>query len=319
MTIDVGPLFQPLTVKGKTLRNRIVMPPMVVLRAHTTPDGIEWYGSHARGGVGLVIVEATWVTRFGDELTRDNLRPLVRAIHDGGAVAAIQLYPATRSGANTPAAASDGDIAGLAEDYERAAGIAVAAGFDGVELHGAHGYLLNQFFSPVQNRRGDAYAGPLEARMRLALELTTASKRGAGDDVILLYRHTPVGEGYGVDDSLVLAEALVRAGVDVLDMSPSSIRSPGDHAAPFKRLGVPVIATNSMDVVENALTVLNEERADLVAVGRGLIADAEWANKVRNGRLDEIVRCQHCSRKCYGNLHAGIPVACVRWNGAPSH
>ena len=95
MSVDVTPLFEPLKVRDKEFRNRIVMPPMVANRGVATPDGVEWYGQHAKGGVALVIVEATAVNRFGEELTVDSLKALVDAIHDGGALAAIQLFPVT--------------------------------------------------------------------------------------------------------------------------------------------------------------------------------------------------------------------------------
>ena len=130
---------------------------------------------------------------------------------------------------------------------------------------------------------------------------------------MLLYRHTPSGPGYGIDESLRLAEALVAGGVDVLDLSPSSAEAPGDRAAPFVGLGVPVIAVNGLDCVERALEVLNEGRADLVAVGRGLIADPLWPRKVQEGRYGEIVTCTHCDELCHGNLRKGIPIACTQW------
>jgi 2,4-dienoyl-CoA reductase-like NADH-dependent reductase (Old Yellow Enzyme family) len=130
--------------------------------------------------------------------------------------------------------------------------------------------------------------------------------------MLLFYRHTPVGAGYGIEDSLVLARALARAGVDVLDLSPSSHAAPGDRAAPFTSLGVPVIAVNQLDHVERALEVLREGRASLVAVGRGLIADPDWPRKVREGRLGEIVRCVYCDG-CHEDLRAGIPIGCSQW------
>ena len=111
-----------------------------------------------------------------------------------------------------------------------------------------------------------------------------------------------------------MAERLVDARVDILDISPSSIDAPGDRAEPFKRFGVPVIAVNELDQVERALEVLNQGRADLVAVARGLIADPDWPIKVREGRFDEIVRCIRCDVKCFGNLRKGIPIECTQWN-----
>jgi len=319
MTHDTSSLFAPLQIGHKTVRNRIVMPPMVVNRDlagevdDASRSGRAWYGQRAQGGVGLVIVEATSVVAFGDRYTAENLRPLVDAIHQGGALAAIQLFPGVRGQATTPAQLTPEQIDGLIDRYRVAAEICARAGFDGIEPHGAHGYLLNQFFSPEQNTRTDAYGGDLAGRMRLALRIVGTVRpivERAG--MILLYRHTPVGKGYGIEGSLVLAEALVQAGVDVLDLSPSSDKAPGDRAAPFASLGVPVIAVNGLDRVERALEVLREGRASLVAVGRGLIADPDWPLKVREGRLDEIVTCTECDA-CHEDLRSGIPVGCSQW------
>lgn len=314
MNLEPSPLFQPLQIGPKTLRNRIVMPPMVVNRDLAGADGPEWYGQRASGGTGLVIVEATNVGDVGDRLTAERLRPLVDAIHQGGALAAIQLFPGLRGQATAPADLTLQQIETLVDAYRGATEVCAAAGFDGIEPHGAHGYLLNQFFSPEQNERDDAYsAASLENRMRLALSIVqTVRPIVVRASMLLLYRHTPVGPGYGIQDSLILAQALVEAGVDVLDLSPSSDAAPGDRAAPFMSLGVPIIAVNELDRVERALEVLRKGRASLVAVGRGLIADPEWANKVREGRQDEIVECIYCDQ-CHEDLRAGVPVGCSQW------
>ena len=312
--LDVSPLFQPLSVRQKVLRNRIVMPPMVVLRGLTTPEGIEWYGRHAQGRVGLVIVEATGVSQFGTAFTAENLRPLTQAIHAGGALAAIQLFPSSLDSAQAPAQLSRKQLAQMLEDYRVAAETCAGAGFDGIEPHGAHGYLLNQFFSPVQNQRSDEYGGSPDNRMRLALEIVSSIRTICDKhEMILLYRHTPVGQGYGIEESLVLGRRLVEAGVDVLDISPASINQPGDRSAPFRDVGVPIIAVNELDRISRALEVLNEGRADLIAIGRGLIADPDWPIKVKSGEFDEIIECTYCDEKCFGNLRQGIPVECTQW------
>ena len=319
MAIDVSPLFQPLEVRRKVFRNRVVMPPMVQLRPITRPAGIEWYRERAAGGVGLVIVEATAVNRFGSELTPDTLRPLVDAVHAEGAHIAIQLFPVTfdfprTEPLPTPDDVTEDQIAGIVDEYRQATEICAAAGFDGVEPHGAHNYLINQFFSPVQNTRTDRYGGTMEARERIALEIVTAilpTVRDAG--MLLLYRHTPVGKGYGIEESVRFLRNLVNAGVDILDISPASDQAPGDRAAPFTGLGVPVIAVNELDEVDRALEVLNQGRADLIAVGRGLITDPNWPERVRTGRFDDIRRCERCDEGCFGNLKLGIPVECVEW------
>jgi 2,4-dienoyl-CoA reductase-like NADH-dependent reductase (Old Yellow Enzyme family) len=165
----------------------------------------------------------------------------------------------------------------------------------------------------VKNRRKDDFGGDLPNRMRMALKVVEATRADLGPDRLLLYRHTPVGPGYGIEESLVLAEELVKAGVDILDISPSSIEAPGDRAAPFKRFGVPVITVNHLDEPERALEALREGRADLIAIGRGLIADPDWPIKVKEGRLDDIVKCVRCDEKCFGNLKKGIPIECSQW------
>ena len=311
--MDIAPLFNSLKIRRWTLPNRIVMPPMVGLRGLTSPEGIAWYADRARGGAGLIIIEATAVNRFGAELTESNLAPLVSAIHAGGALAAIQLFPVTRGAKIVPADLSRQETEAIVCHYRVAAEICAGAGFDGIEPHGAHGYLLNQFFSPAQNARADEFSGSLENRMRMALRIVREIRPICADKMLLLYRHTPVGPGYDVEDSLALARALVREGVDILDLSPSSIESPGDRAAPFRELGALVIAVGGLDAVDRALQVLNEGRADLVAIGRGLIADPEWPIKVREGRPADIIECIKCDEKCHGNLRAGLPIECTQW------
>ena len=152
----------------------------------------------------------------------------------------------------------------------------------------------------------------MENRMRLAVEIVDSIKPICTEaEMILLYRHTPVGPGYGIDDSLTLAGNLVESGVDILDLSPSSIDVPGNLAEPFKSLGVPLITVNELHHPERALEVLEHDRADLIAIGRGLIADPQWANKVKERKYSEIVMCTGCNQKCFGNLEAGIPIGCV--------
>jgi len=312
MAMDLSLLFQPLDVKGRRLRNRIVMPPMVVNRGLTGPESLAWYGDRARGGVGLVIVEATNTTDFQGLLTAENLSPLVDAIHAGGALAAIQLFPGRRGQTTQPADLSLEDIGDLRAAYGHATRVCRQAGFDGVEPHGAHGFLLNRFFSPEQNRRDDAYGGGLDNRIRLAVEIVSEVRQALGDG-LLFYRHTPVAPGYGIEESLILTSALVEAGVDILDLSPSSHQAPADRAAPFKVHGVPVIAVGGMGREERAVEALSSGRTDLVAVGRGLIADAQWPIKLRNGEGDSIIRCAGCDC-CFDDLRAGIPVGCAEWD-----
>lgn len=317
MPADASPLFRPLRIKGHTIRNRIVMPPMVTNRDIVGHEGLDWYAERAAGGVGLVIVESTAVGRFERELTVAALRSLVEVIHGHGALAAIQLFPMTErlplGWDTTPADLDPAQIESLLLAYEVAARMCAEAGFEGVEPHGAHGFLLNQFFSPRANKRTDRYGGSPANRMRMGLEAARAARRGLGDGKLLLYRHTPVSEGdYGLGESLRFAEKLLRAGVDVLDISPASAQAPGDLAEPFRRFGAPVIAVGTMDEVDRAVATLTRGRADLIAVGRGLIADPQWPRKVQAGRMDEIVRCIR-DDKCFADLGEGVPVQCSQW------
>lgn len=307
-------LFESLQVKTKTFRNRIVMPPMVVNRGIHLPAGWEWYARHARGGVALVIVEASDAVDFGKVFNEKNLKPLVDGIHAGGALAAIQIFPGARLRKVQPADLSLEDIRRLVDQYRRAAEICVQAGFDGLEPHGAHGYLLTRFFAPEKNFRQDAYGGSMENRMRLALEIIeTIQPIAVQAGALILYRHTPIGPGYDIPDSLLLAHRLVERGVDILDISPASDQAPGDRSAPFMQFGIPVIAVNRLNRFERAVEVLREKRAHLVAVGRGLIADPDWPIKVQQGRLEEIVECQECD-ECFEYLDRGVAVDCTQWS-----
>ncbi|MCS7252631.1 MAG: hypothetical protein RMK18_04445 [Armatimonadota bacterium] len=318
MASEYDILFEPFKVKHMMLRNRIVCPPMVTNRGITTDDGIEWYRRIANGGVGLVIVEATQTARIGEDIKVDGLKRLVEAVKAEGAAIAIQLFMSPVDGRNNPNAFTIEDIRLSIDRFKRAAAVCKEAGFDGVEPHGAHGFLLNQFFSPKSNRRTDEYGGSIENRMRLALEIANAIRSEIGGEMILLYRHTPKeSNGYTIDESLTLCQNLIKAGVDVLDISPASENRPGDLAEPFKRaLNVPVIAVGMMGIHERAVEALREGRADLIAIGRGLIADPQWVQKTIEGRLGEIIACRYCNEGCFGNLRSGKPVECIQHKGS---
>ena len=204
-------LFTPLTIKGVTLRNRVVVPPMVQVRSIVSKEGIAWYRRLAAGGAGLVIVEATGVPHFGAELTVENLRPLTDAIHAEGAAAAIQLFPVPFGQKVDLNELTLAQIEGIIEQYGRAAAVCREAGFDGVEPHGAHGYMLNQMFMPDVNQRTDAFGGSLENRMRLAVEIVRRMRQHGGEELLILYRHSPEGKQYTIEDSLCLAERLLES------------------------------------------------------------------------------------------------------------
>jgi len=323
-TISYAPLFEPVAVRGKTFRNRIVMPPMVSLRNILSAEGRRWYAEHARGGVGLVIVEGTPLGLLVEEFLPE-LRMLVEAVHEHGSLIAIQLFTNGQAEPGTtffeqavqPHELTREQLAGLIRHFGRSAAVCRQAGFDGVEPHGAHGYFLTRCFSPHENRRTDEYGGSVTNRMRTALEVCRRIRSAIGGKMLLLYRHSPVEEaegGYGLADTIRLVTALVQAGVDILDVSPSHGDRDGEYSEAVRLAADrPVIARGGLDEPDRALAMLNNRRADLIAVGRGLIADPEWPNKLREGRLGDIVKCIRCNEKCHGNLKKRIPIACTRW------
>jgi 2,4-dienoyl-CoA reductase-like NADH-dependent reductase (Old Yellow Enzyme family) len=308
-------IFSPLSIRGVELPNRVVAPPLHQVRPTLSPEGVAWHRRLAAGGAGMVVVEGTSVRALATRRTAEDFRPLADAIRDEGAVPAIQLFPVVSDEPPPPDAVTGEQIETLIEHFARAAVVCRDAGFDAVQLHGAHGFLLNQFFMPDRNRRGDDYGGSLANRCRLAARLVEQIRRAAGDDLVVCYRHTPVGDAYGLDDSFALAERLIAAGLDVLDVSPARDAEVADLAAEFKRrFDVPVVAVGGMEDPAAAAEALRRERCDLVAIGRGLIADAHWPRKVRDGREDEIVRCTKCDEGCFGNIRAGAPAVCVQWD-----
>jgi 2,4-dienoyl-CoA reductase-like NADH-dependent reductase (Old Yellow Enzyme family) len=172
---------------------------------------------------------------------------------------------------------------------------------------------------PDVNTRTDEYGGTVENRCRFAVEIVKRLRESLGKKLAILYRHTPVGKAYWINDSITLAERVIDAGADVLDISPARDKLVGDLAAPFKARfpKTPVIAVRGMEEPEAANAAIRDQRCDLVAVGRSLICDAQWPVKVREGRLDEIVKCLKCDQGCFGNLKARKPVFCQQWKTDP--
>jgi len=357
-------LSDPFLVKGLHLRNRLVMAPIATGLAvdHAPSQGqIEWYEDHARSGVGLVVVESCAVAR--DAMIVPNLLglwedaqvagmvPLVRAIQAQGVPAVLQLV---HGGARTwsvepgqerlapsavallpgppPRAMSEAEILGVIDAFAQAARRAAAAGFDGVELHAAHYYLLSQFLSPYCNRRGDRWGGDRAGRSRLAVEVVQAVRRAVGEAYPIFCRlHSleHVEGGVSAEDALFYAQALEAAGVDVLDLSgigqssmgewqgqpflkSSSVLPrdvPGGHFGPSAGLiraavGIPVITVGKLAEPGVAQGVLDRGQADLVALARPLIADPRAAAKLLSGRDGEINRCKECLA-CFAAIGKG--------------
>jgi NADPH2 dehydrogenase len=314
-------LLDPLQVKGITLRNRIVMPPMQSGRAsfqgEVTDRLINFYVRRS-SALGLPIVEHCYVSALGKigpkqlGIFSDSLIPgfekLAAGIHSVGAPAVVQISHAGAVATKkvigeTPVGPSTRDktrmlekeeILQLVDDYTDATDRAVKAGFDGVELHGAHGYLLCQFFTPLLNKRDDEFGGSLENRMRFPLMVTAKVRRRLGKDRLLLYR---VGAddlapmGTHVEDAVAFALKLQEAGVDILDVSGGMCNSMPRQLAQVKgyfipqaeavkkAVKVPVIGVGGITEPAFADQLVVEGKVDLVAVGRALLHDNEWAQK----------------------------------------
>jgi 2,4-dienoyl-CoA reductase-like NADH-dependent reductase (Old Yellow Enzyme family) len=321
-------LQAPLTTGKLPLANRLVMPPMATSKAES--DGsvskalLDYYDEKSRGGaIGLVIIEHSYISMQGrnregqpsvaDESTVDGLSRLAAVIHGNGSKTAMQInhvggapgesilriervapsampWPPESGGKTARALALD-EIAALPSVYAAAARRVRAAGFDAVEIHSAHGYLLNQFFSPITNRRTDAYGGDIHGRIKLHLEVIAAVREAVGDDYPVLLRLGAADYlegGSRVEDSVIAAVAFEKAGVDMLDITGGLggyIRpghaEPGYFAElsePIKRaVSIPVILTGGVTEPEQAEELLAAGAADLIGVGRAILKDSDWA------------------------------------------
>jgi 2,4-dienoyl-CoA reductase-like NADH-dependent reductase (Old Yellow Enzyme family)/thioredoxin reductase len=343
-------LFEPITINGMTVRNRIVVPPMDTGFGSTehevTDQLIAYHRRRSEGGMGLIIVEYTSVdpggrcteTQLG--IYEDRFIPgfqrLTEAIHEHGAKVACQIHHGgvrakpEHSGGEivAPSAIPDGgvvpreltlpEIEALVEAFGQAARRAKEAGFDAVEIHGAHGYLVNQFLSPWFNRRTDAYGGTFEKRLRFPLEVIGRVREAVGPDFPVGYRtigeEMPLGSGLTLEDTTRIVPRLAEAGIDMIHVSVGNVGpSLGVVLAPMamdwgfnvysaaavKRVvDIPVITVGRVTDARLANQIVRDGHADLVAMGRASLADPEFPNKAAEGRFDEIRMCFGCTDAC---------------------
>lgn len=332
-------LFQPLTLRSRTARNRLWAAPMCQYSVEAQ-DGVPttWHlvhlGSIARGGVGVVISEATavtpegrispWDTGLWSDAQRDAWAPLVDFVHEQGALAGVQLAHAGRkastyrewSGRGTVPAAEGGwdtvapsaiafdgyatpreldaaELPELVRAFRDSARRAVQAGFDVIEIHAAHGYLLHQFLSPLSNRREDSYGGPLENRARLLLEVVRAVRAEIGElPLVVRFSATDWAEGGWDLDETVRVSAWARdEGVDLFDVSTGGLVGGTDipvgplYQVPFARevrraTGAPVGAVGLITTAEQAEGVVAAGDADVVLLARELLRDPHAASRM---------------------------------------
>lgn len=340
-------LFEPAYIGKLQLRNRMVLPPMATMFAEedgsVSENTIDYYEERAKGGIGLIIVEITapglqctgpHQLSLGDDRYIPGWERLANAVHKHGAKIAVQLQHSTmetRNGkfvqvgpsavvvpsrimgtpGNPPYELTERDIENIVQWFEEAAGRAKRAGLDGVEIHGAHQYLIAAFLSAATNRRNDEYGGSIENRGRLMVEILKATRKEVGKDFPLWVRLN--GQEWGVENGVTIDEAkqyaqmAVKAGAQAIHVSGYGAgsfvtRAPiADTegvlvplAAEIKRVvNVPVIAVGRLGP-EIGEKILQEGKADLVAIGRRMLADPQLPNKIAEGREDEINTCICC-------------------------
>jgi 2,4-dienoyl-CoA reductase-like NADH-dependent reductase (Old Yellow Enzyme family) len=335
-------MSKPMKIGMLTIRNRIVMPPMVLWiappDATVTPPAVAHY--ERSKGIGLVIVEATAVAPEGrlsadqigifEDRHVEGLRRIASAIHGNGSLAAIQIHHAGRNtrtkgsffglGLVAPSAVNpDGELpkALTEEGIQRIIGCfasgarrAMEAGFDAVEIHAAHGFLASQFLSPLANHRADRWGGSLENRARFLMEVLAAVKAETKGRIAVWCRLGVVDGGTGgltLDEGREVARWLKADGMPLLHVSSGIGDLPrvAPQGSPFsdrfhlgaivkKAVDIPVISVGEIRRPEEAERALREGLTDLVAVGRGILADPQWARKSLEGRQGEIHYCRNC-------------------------
>ncbi len=321
-------LQKPLQIKSMTLHNRLIMPPMQTGKIGDSgiPAEVDfaYYDEKSRGGrLSLIITEHCFISEQGRanrtqlSVASDEVIPaltkLVEAIHANGTKAVAQLNhaggattdEATRVGTVSPSgigirngeggdALDQAGIDQIAADFAAAAVRAKKAGYDGVEIHSAHRYLLNQFYTPVLNKREDAYGGDVEGRTKIHRDVIAAVRKAVGDDYPIFVRLGAVDYTEGgneLADALEAAKILEAAGADVLDISGGlcSYIAPGreqeqgyfsDITAAIRQVvDIPVILTGGVTDIEAAERLLAGGAADMIGVGRAIFKDSGWAER----------------------------------------
>ena len=357
-------LFSAGRIGALTLKNRLLMAPMeknlALPTGAVTQRYVDYCEARAAGGVALIRLESMYVHPAGKNhrhqlgLHDDDLVPgyrrLIAACHRHGALVGAQLQFAGRetsstitgtqpvapsavpctalTGGDVPRPLAPDEIRALVEAFAAAARRALAAGFDAVEIHGAHGYLVGQFLSPFANRRDDDYGGDFERRLRFPLEVVAAVRAVVGDRVPILYRISAdehVDGGLTLGDACRIATRLEAAGVDLLDVSAGIYESapwivqpmemPQGCLVPLAReirrhVRIPVSVAGRISDASVAERVLEAGDADFVTVGRALHADPEMPRRSAEGREHEICVCVGCL-KCSDLLGQNEPVLCL--------
>lgn len=319
-------LLEPLQAGALNLHNRLVMPPMATSKAEedgkVSPDILNYYKEKSAGGhIGLIIIEHSFIQQAGkasnnqlsiaDDSVIEKLTELAALIHRNGSKSVMQINHAgsgtdekitgsvpvgpsavanPRKG-TVPRELDQNELREIVEAFAAAAGRVKAAGFDGVEIHSAHGYFLNQFLSPLTNRRRDDYGGTIQNRIRLHLEVIAAVRKAVGEEFPVLLRlgaSDYTAGGTTIEESQFAAQQFARAGVSLIDISGgfNGFSIPGNNSqgyfAPLaeaikKVVTIPVLLTGGITEPLAAEQLLAEGKADLIGVARAIFNDSAWA------------------------------------------
>jgi 2,4-dienoyl-CoA reductase-like NADH-dependent reductase (Old Yellow Enzyme family) len=354
-------LFQPLHIGSLKSKNRLLMSAMSINfgvddKGHVTEQLIRYMVARAEGGVGMMLVGGGGVHPTGVELPHlpalweddcvPGLKKMAQAVKPYDTLLGMQLMhggrqsyhdpkvapsaiPAPALAKGTPRELRSDEIPILVAAFGNAARRCKEAGFDFVEIHGAHGYLINQFLAPNSNKRADIYGGSFENRTRFMLEILRdiRCKCGAGFTVgIRMNGEDYIADGWGIDEALRLAPLLEQNGADYLHVSagvygskqltiPSMYVEQGCFVhlaeAVKKRVSIPVVAVGRIKSPDMADAIIRNNKADMIALGRSLLADPQWPNKAKSGSVRTIRPCIGC---CLGCIHAVLqlePGGCV--------
>jgi 2,4-dienoyl-CoA reductase (NADPH2) len=350
-------LFQPLDLGFTQLKNRIIMGSM-----HTGLEDLAdghfrqaaYFAERARGEVGLIITGGIAPNQAGclaqgsarlssiDQIERH--ATITQAVHDQGGKIAMQILHAGRYATHPqlvapsslravinrfkPHALTDTEIWATIRDFARCADLARQAGYDGVEIMGSEGYLINQFTARRTNRRTDAWGGSFAKRQRLPVEIVKKVRASVGKDFLIIYRLSLldlVEDGCSWQQVVTLAQAVQRAGASIINSGIGwhESRIPTIAAmvprAAFKNvtarlrphLQIPLAASNRINMPAEAEAIVADGQADLISMARPFLADSNWAAKARRNRSQAINACIACNQACLDNIFAGRPATCL--------
>lgn len=350
-------LLEPLDLGFTQLRNRVLMGSMhtgLEDKAKDFPKLAEYFAERARGGVALMVTGgfapsmSGWLAPLGSKLTRSwevhRHKQVTEAVHKEGGKIALQILHAGRYGYSPfcvsaspikspiskfkPRALSTQGVYKTIKDYANTAKLAQQAGYDGVEIMGSEGYLINQFLVAHTNKRTDEWGGSYENRMRFPVEIVKAVREAVGLNFIIIFRLSMldlVQDGSTWEEVVQLGKALEEAGVTIINTGigwheariPTIVTSVPRGAFTWvtqkmkKELSIPLVTTNRINDPSVAEDILSNGRADMVSMARPLLADPDFVNKAAEGKPEQINTCIACNQACLDHVFSGKRASCL--------